>query len=193
MNGNRGKLIVFEGLDGAGKSTAAQAAAKALGAVFMTTPSPRVREYRDDLITGFKGSQEAQQFFYLATVFAASREIAALLAEGRTVVLDRYFLSTQAYAAFRGSGLALDDVQALLVPADLTVFVEAPLETRRSRLAARGTSAADRETLSPAANARLLHEHLARAHLPVVGKFLRLDTSVLSPEDVARAVTQAID
>lgn len=193
MNGNRGELIVFEGLDGAGKSTAAQAAAKALDAVFMTTPSPRVREYRDDLITGFKGSQEAQQLFYLATVFAASREIAELLAEGRTVVLDRYFLSTQAYAAFRGSGLALDDVQALLVPADLTVFVEAPLETRLSRLAARGMSAADRETMSPAANARLLHEHLSRAHLPVVGKLLRLDTSALSPEDVARAVTQAID
>lgn len=75
--------MVFEGLDGAGKSTLATGVAAALGARWMTTPSPRVRGFRDELIAGFDGCQEAAQLFYLATVFAASREIAAELAAGR--------------------------------------------------------------------------------------------------------------
>lgn len=41
------------------------------------------------------------------------------------------FLSTQAYAAFRGSQLNLDDTSDLLEPADLTVFLDTPLEVRR--------------------------------------------------------------
>lgn len=43
-------FVVFEGLDGAGKSTIARLVAAAMDAVFMTTPSPRVREFRDETI-----------------------------------------------------------------------------------------------------------------------------------------------
>ena len=183
-------LVVFEGLDGAGKSTLAAKVAGVLDAHWMTTPSPRVRALRDDLIGSFDGCQEAAQLFYLATVFAASREIAAVLAAGRSVVVDRYFLSTQAYAAFRGSALDVDAFGAALVAADLTVFVEAPLDVRLARMAARGVTAADRETMAPAADARLRLEHEHRFALSVVGRLLRLDSSTA---DVEALVAKIVD
>lgn len=181
-------FIVFEGLDGSGKSTCAAQLAEHIGAELMTTPSPRVRRYRDDLIESLGSSQEARQLFYLATVFAASDEVAALLQRGRSVVLDRYFLSTQAYAAFRGSRLVEDDAQRLLRPADVTFYIDTPLATRVERLRRRGTSAADLETVTAGADARLREEHLRRAHLDVVGRFVRVAGDVGSPRDVLHRV-----
>lgn len=113
-------FLVLEGLDGAGKTTIAQRAAEVLGAVYMTTPCPQVRGYREELLRAFAGCQEAAQLLYLATVFAASAAAREQLASGRSVVLDRYFLSTHAYAEFRGSSLLLDSLQQHLKPADLT-------------------------------------------------------------------------
>lgn len=180
----RPTFIVFEGLDGSGKSTCAAQLAERIGAELMTTPSPHVRRYRDDLIESLGSSQEARQLFYLATVFAASDEVAALLQRGRSVVLDRYFLSTQAYAAFRGSRLVVDDVQRLLRPADVTFYMDTPLATRVARLHRRGTSAADLETVTAEADGRLREEHLRRAHLDVVGRFMRVPGDQGSPRDV---------
>jgi dTMP kinase len=184
-------FIVFEGLDGAGKTTAAKSAAEALGATYLTTPSTAVRAYRDELIASFGGNQEAAQHFYLATVFDASSKVRSLLRAGGSVVLDRYFLSTQAYAAFRGSELGLDENGRLLQPAHLTVFLDAPLEVRRARLAARGQSAADRETLSPEADARIRAEHMKRSQLGVVGRFLRVD-GAMNPERVLHQILGAV-
>ena len=181
-------FVVFEGLDGSGKSTCARSTAEALGAVYMTTPSERMRTYRDDIVQSYRNSQEAQQLFYLSTVFAASRDVEHLLASGRSVVLDRYFLSTQAYAAFRGTKLDIDDVQRFLLPASMTIFLDAPLAVRRSRLAERGASAADRETLQAGADVRLRELHFCLAGLPVVGRFLTLDSSELSPRAIVAMV-----
>lgn len=189
---SRSLFIVFEGLDGSGKTTVANLTAKALGADLMTTPSPKLRGLREEIIDAYADSQEAAQLFYLSTVFAASREIERYLAAGRSVVLDRYFLSTQAYAELRGSELRLDGLAELLLPADLTVFLDAPLATRRKRIEARGhPSAADRETLHPEADARLRSLHLAKSALPMVGRFLPIDSS-RAPETVVEEVMTAL-
>lgn len=186
-------FVVFEGLDGAGKTTATERVAAALGAIPMTTPPPRIRVFRAELLGALGPCQEAAQLFYLASVFAASVEIDAHARAGRSVVLDRYFLSTQAYAEFRGSTLQIDEIQRHLRPADLTVYLDAPLEVRRERIARRAeASAADRETLSPAASSRLRQTHLARCALPVVGRFLELDTARMSPEQVAARVLREV-
>ncbi len=184
----RPTFIVFEGLDGSGKSTCAAQLAERISAEFMTTPSPRVRSFRDDLVETLGSSQEAKQLFYLATVFAASEEVSALLKRGRSVVLDRYFLSTQAYAAFRGSRLEVDDVQRLLRPADVTIYMDTPLATRVARLHRRGTSAEDLETITADADCRLRDEHLRRAHVDVVGRFVRVSGDPGSPGDVLERV-----
>lgn len=185
-------FVVFEGLDGVGKSVSARATAAALNAVYMTTPSADVRQYRDRLIKDLGNCQEAHQLFYLATVFSASREVDELLRTGRSVVLDRYFLSTQAYAEFRGSALRIDHLQQHLRPADLTVLLEAPLAVRRARIINRGGSAADSETLKQDADSRFMATHAARAHLPVIGRLLRVDTASSTPNDVVTRVLEAL-
>lgn len=184
MTFQRPIFIVFEGLDGSGKSTCAAQLAERIGAELMTTPSPHVRRYRDDLIESLGSSEEAKQLFYLSTVFAASAEVLTLLQGGMSVVLDRYFLSTQAYATFRGSQLAVDEVQRLLRPADITFYMDTPLATRVVRLNRRGTSAADLETVSAKADRCLREEHLRRAHLDVVGRFVRVQGNLGSPREV---------
>ncbi len=185
-------FIVFEGLDGSGKSTCARRVAECLGARYLTTPSPEVRKHREKVVGSFDGCQEAAQLFYLSTVFAASEEVRRLLANQVSVVLDRYFLSTQAYANFRGSRLDVDALGDLLVPADVTVFLDVPLEIRRNRLATRGSSKADRETVSVEADARLRAAHARRAELSVIGKWLSIDGATKSPEELTDLVIGAV-
>lgn len=191
MKFQRPMFIVFEGLDGSGKSTTAALLAERLDAHLMTTPSPIVRKFRDELVSSLGESQEARQLFYLSTVFSASDEVARRLAEGQSVVLDRYFLSTQAYAAFRGSRLALDAVQHLLHPADVTVFMDVVLPIRVERLQQRGAGLADLETITPEADLRLREEHELRAHFRVVGCFLR-DHGSGRPNDVVERLLSVL-
>lgn len=94
----RPRFIVFEGLDGAGKSSCARRTAELLDAEYLTTPSHKLRKYRNEVVDSFGSCQEAIQFFYFATVLAASAEAKSCLDDGRSVVLDRYFLS---YASSR--------------------------------------------------------------------------------------------
>ncbi|MBK1681451.1 dTMP kinase [Rhodocyclus tenuis] len=185
-------FIVFEGLDGTGKSTCAKETASLLGASYLTTPTAGLRTYRDEIIASFNGSQEAAQLFYLATVLAASDEVKSSLASGRSVVLDRYFLSTRVYAEFRGSTLDVDEaVCRLLLPANLTVFLEAPLHVRRERSQARGCSLADSETMSERADAALLRGYEHRSQMPVVGRLMRIDASTRSVREIAQEVSRA--
>lgn len=167
----KAKLIVFEGLDGSGKSSTAKSVAESIGAIFMTTPSSSIRKYRDEIIAGLGTSQEAHQMFYLATVFSASQEIQTHLREGRSVVLDRYFLSTQAYAKFRGSQLDLDALNELLQPADVTIYLDLPLSERHERLRKRGGTEADWQTVGVHADEQLHQGHLCREGLAVMGDF----------------------
>jgi dTMP kinase len=186
-------FIVFEGLDGAGKTTCAKLLADMTGARYMTTPCKSLREQRQSILNCLGSSQEAVQLFYLATVFAAANEIRQLNEAGVSVVLDRYFLSTQAYAQFRGSALELDRIGDLLFPADLTVYLNAPLATRRKRVVRpdRQCTTADGETLTEDADQILRNLYFKRSTQSVVGEWLRVESSDIEPEQVVQAVLQA--
>jgi dTMP kinase len=184
----RPMFIVLEGLDGAGKTTCARMLADFLDAQSMTTPSPEVREHRDAIVGSFAGNQEAAHLFYLSTVVAASSQVGQVLASGRSVVMDRYFLSTQAYAEFRGSNLQLDYLGSRLAAADLTVYLDAPAAVRAQRLSGRNPTAADLETLPAGACERLRRLHLNRSASPVVGNWLEVDNAGGDPERAAMRI-----
>ncbi|MGE3509824.1 MAG: dTMP kinase, partial [Vicinamibacterales bacterium] len=187
-------FIVLEGLDGSGKTVIAEQVAREIGGVLLTTPSLVLRGVREAILDGLGPNPESHQLFYLGTVYAVAREVRAALASGRPVVMDRYYLSTAAYAAFRGSMLDTDPLSLGLVPADLTVFLDVPRDVRASRLAARhdGEPAADdAETLSPEADERLRAEHKVRAHLPVIGEWIEMD-GTMSPGLIVRRVIEAV-
>lgn len=185
----RPRFIVFEGLDGAGKSSCAQRTAELLGAKYLTTPSDKLRAYRNAVVDSFGSCQEGAQFFYFATVLAASAEARSCLDHGKSVVLDRYFLSTQVYAEFRGSQFPVDEALVnFLLPADVTVFLDVPLETRRKRVAVRGSDAADMETLTEKSDLNLRQGYWRLSSLPVVGEWLPIDAAQSSIDEIARYV-----
>eukprot|EP01041_Mallomonas_annulata_P009686 gene9686-20134_t len=85
--------VVLEGLDGIGKSTTAQALANRLDAVLLQTPPTEMLGFRpffDKDLTIRKG-------FYMVGNFLVGDQISMLRAEGKTVVIDRYYASTIAY------------------------------------------------------------------------------------------------
>jgi dTMP kinase len=183
-------FVVLEGLDGAGKTTCATELAQAIGAEYMTTPARGIRDVRESILESFGGSQQAAQLFYLSTVFAASLQVRDALNAGKSVVLDRYFLSTQVYAQLRGSPLQLDFLEKELVPADITIYLDTPLALRQRRLGERTCSAADRETLAAAADARLRELYWQKSVLPVVGAWRRL---AVSDETVEEQIVKILD
>ena len=104
----RGIFIVFEGIDGAGKSTQAKILAerlKSLGRqVVMTaepTDLPSGRELRKVLCGDIKKSDcEIAAMFTLDRIahnVDAERGIEKMLSEGICVICDRYYYSTLAY------------------------------------------------------------------------------------------------
>jgi dTMP kinase len=185
-------FIVFEGLDGSGKTICARHLAERMGAELITTPSSCVRRFRNELIDSFSGCEEAAQLFYLATVFHASEQVRRHMAAGRSVVMDRYFLSTQVYADFRGAKLELDELQSHLAPASLTVFLDAPPTVRAERLAERASDFSDSETLQEAADKRLRQLYTDKAGLAIAGKWLELDSASLPVTAIGEAILHAM-
>lgn len=152
MAGPRGKLIVFEGAEGAGKSTQVRLLAERLATARISCIALRepggspvgdaIREivlHKEHPITN---ATEALLFMASRAELTA-REIAPSLNDGRVVLLDRFFLSTYAYQIF-GRGLPEAETRSAnrlatggLVP-DLTLLLDVPPAEGLGRADARG-------------------------------------------------------
>ncbi|MGH7650206.1 MAG: dTMP kinase [Gemmatimonadaceae bacterium] len=149
---SRGRLIVFEGPEGAGKTTQIGLIAERLGVAGISCVA--VREPGGtpvgDAIRGILLDPEQQisaaaeaLLFMASRAELISREIGPALAQGDIVLLDRFFLSTYAYQVI-GRGLPEDSVRAAnrlatdgLVP-DLTLLLDVPPREGLGRADARG-------------------------------------------------------
>lgn len=186
-------LIAIEGLDGCGKSTLARALADAIGAVFLRTPQDLDAATRTAMETHCARSVLARMLFYSATVAAAAVEIRAVLATGRSVVVDRYWLSTVVYHRVMGSPCILDEVAEALPPADFTIFLHAPLGVRAQRVRSRGQATdADRWSLQPDPSRRIDNLYRELGRHDVAGRFIELDASDRSPDELVAAATALI-
>lgn len=105
-NPYKGKLIVIEGIDGAGKTTQALALTKKLtesgyNAVYSKEPTNDVigQFIREKILSGdMKVSPLALQYLFNADRVMHMEKIEEILEKGTTVVMDRYFWSSVAYA-----------------------------------------------------------------------------------------------
>ena len=145
-------FIVIEGLDGAGTTTQARmlaAALRELGHSVHETREPsdgpvgnQIRHALARRLTLPGGASLAPET--IALLFAADRidhlraEVEPALERGQLVISDRYVHSSLAY---QGVQLAPDWIAAInrnARPADLVVFVDAPVDVCLARVEARG-------------------------------------------------------
>jgi dTMP kinase len=161
-----GKLVVIEGLDGAGKRTLATALTKVLaahGASVTTGAFPRygedvhadlVREALHGRLGDLTDSVHGMSVLYALDRRGAAEQIRADLAAYDVVLLDRYVASNAAYGAARLHQGARGDFVAwvrdleirrfeLPVP-DLQLLLRVPTEVAADRAARREQADADR-------------------------------------------------
>lgn len=147
-----GKLIVFEGPEGAGKTTQLKRLAERLSVLGLPCVAVRepggtpvgdaIREILLDPEREITNATEALLFMASRAELTA-REIRPSLAKGNLVLVDRFFLSTYAYQV-AGRGLPEDEVRAAnklatggLVP-DLTLLLDVSAREGLARADARG-------------------------------------------------------
>jgi dTMP kinase len=171
-----GRMIAFEGGEGAGKSTQAERLAAALGAELTREPGgtaigERIRTLLLDPETGTGSEIDARAELMLALAARAqhvSERVRPLLKSGRDVVLDRYSGSTLAYQGY-GRGLPVDEIRqacdlatAGLWP-DLTILLHVPVEVGASRRACAGALSDRFESLGAEFHGRVTEGFLALA------------------------------
>src|SRR4051812_35549727 len=115
-----GKLIVFEGPEGAGKSTQIRRLAERLnaaGVACVTLRGPGGKPVGDSIrsiVLAREGeiAPAAEALLFIASrAELIAREVRPALEKGSIVILDRFFLSTYAYQIY-GRGLPEADVRA---------------------------------------------------------------------------------
>lgn len=143
-----GSLIVFEGIDGSGKSTQLALLADALradghevvetGEPYDCEPGRKIREMARTP-EGVAPEQELEWFLEQRRVHV--RELLGpALAAGHLVLSDRYFLSTVAYQGARGRGAErlLAESEAEFPIPDLVLLLEIDAGSGLARVAERG-------------------------------------------------------
>jgi dTMP kinase len=144
----RGTLLVFEGIDGSGKSTQlTRLAARLEGAGHRVVPTREPYDCEPGRrIRAAARAGEAVSAAQELRWFRAQREvhvrevIAPALAQGAVVLCDRYFLSTAAYQGARGldpEAILRESEAAFPVP-DLVILLEVDPAEGGARIAARG-------------------------------------------------------
>ena len=180
------RFIVLEGLDGVGKSTLAKKLAEQLDAQFMSTPGERFKCIRSMIMDAFGEDQLAKALFYAATVSSEGRKARSIVEQGRSVVMDRYWVSTVAYAKARGVSANLDALGSDLIPPDITVLITLDENTRLERLHQRGMTAEDLETINEPFKQTVMRELEMRSDITV-------DVSTLNQAGAATKAASAIN
>lgn len=166
-----GRLIVFEGAEGVGKTTQLRQLSARLSQMGLahlgvrepgqTAVGDQIRQLLLDPASDLVARAEAL-LFMASRAQLVERDVRPALAAGAVVLADRFFLSTYAYQG-AGRGLPLEDLKAAnrmatggLVP-DLTILLDFPVAEGLARAGARGGH--DRMERSGA----VFHERVAAA------------------------------
>jgi len=189
-------FIVFEGVDGAGKSTVSRRVADRLGALHLESP---VNEFRK--IRGFVENtlcEKGKLFYYLASNF----ELSSHVRESRLiqpVVCARYFRSTLIGHASRKYLDVEDFCETIPVSSgdferpDLTIFLSLSEDAQRERISSRGASHNSKK------DHRCLDDSVYRGYLfrnyAAVARregWLVIDTTSMTEESVVDACVERI-
>ena len=201
----RGRLIVFEGIDGGGKSTQARLLAERLRAegreVVLTaepTDLPSGRALREALSGKVKKSECEMALMFVADRIAHNTDpengLAALLERGIDVICDRYYYSTLAYqgqstdyAWVKSMNLSCPEITT----PDLCIYLDLTPAQSLERIRAGRDSVEiyeNEETLTKVRNAFLS----VLDDLSTTDRIVRID-AYRTPEEIAKDIATAVD
>lgn len=157
---SQGIFIVVEGIDGTGKSTQSKRLAewfrsRGREVVLSREPTdgPWGKKLRESATTGRLSAEEELECFLNDRREHVEMSIKPALAEGKVVILDRYYFSTMAYQGARGFDPAeIRRRNEVFAPQpDLLLILDLSVESAHGRIGARGDTANEfeqRDTLS---------------------------------------------
>ncbi|MCG8416391.1 MAG: dTMP kinase [Proteobacteria bacterium] len=172
----RGILVAFEGIDGAGKTTQVKRLAGRLGeqgVPFVATKEPTDGSWgakiRTSAQSGRMSAEDELQAFLHDRREHVATVIAPALAEGKVVVVDRYYLSTVAYQGARGlSPARLLRENAFAPPPDILIVLDIEPALGLQRIRQRGDRADLFEREDELHKAREIFRTLTVANLHVL-------------------------
>ncbi len=139
----KGRLIVFEGIDGSGTETQSKLLRRKIGSSSVRIEYPDYKGVFGRLIRLFldnkqEFSPEMQFHLYAGDMVKDKEKISGWLNQGKTVICDRYFLSTIVYQGIRGFSLgkALKFAEDFGIPKpDIVFFLKiSPEESKRRKM-----------------------------------------------------------
>lgn len=147
---SQGLFIVLEGIDGTGKSSHAKRLASyfsSLGREVVLsrepTDGPWGKKLRDSATTGRLEPEEELEYFLRDRREHVDQLIRPALAEGKVVILDRYYFSTMAYQGARGfdpAQIRRRNEEFAPVP-DWLFILDVEIDTALQRIGHRGDTA----------------------------------------------------
>jgi dTMP kinase len=147
---SQGLFIVIEGIDGTGKSTQSKRLAewfrsRGREVVLSREPTdgPWGKKLRESATTGRLSAEEELECFLNDRREHVQMSIKPALAEGKVVILDRYYFSTMAYQGARGfDPLEIRRRNEAFAPQpDLLLILDLSVESAHGRIGARGDTA----------------------------------------------------
>ena len=188
-----GLLVVFEGIDGAGKSTQIERLAtlcRARGLECVASREPTWGQYgrqlRESASHGRLGAREEHRLLLLDRREHLDTLILSALGRSAVVLLDRYYFSSVAYQS--GAELSaeqiLADNQAFARAPDLLLLLDLPAPIGLARIGQRGARDAF-ESLATLEHCRAVYRSFATLD------YARLIDAQADPETVAGAVASA--
>lgn len=184
MTSPKGKLIVFEGTDGTGKSTQLKLLATALqkkGLTVVSSFEPTNGIYGQQIRKLYSNRKDTTLEEELELFIADRKEhvetlITPALASGKIILCDRYYLSTMAYQGAAGLDPGLIFKKNAFAPTpDLALLFYAPIKTGITRITeARGDTLNDFEK----------EEYLAQ----VAVQFKKMDLPFIQRIDANRSI-----
>lgn len=171
--------VVLEGVDGSGKTTAADMLSRRLGWIPYSTPPSSLRARRTQ-IDAFASNEEHYRF-YLEGIRLASSELSEF-PEAARVIIDRYWLTTYVYHAVMGVEVNIRDFDNIL-QGDVTFLLRVNSDEQMRRLTRRGMSVGDVRMLQQQGQLREVYEGL-------IGSLglIPIDTDNLTPEEVCEVI-----